>query len=161
MKLNELKAKVKAAVKKHWKKGAVAVLAGGSLIFIGYKLGGRGKMLIPKGNFTMTEWPLGDSSDIPIPYGFKSAVIKDLWKEGDDVLMIADDIPIAYLGQFGKELKEKIPELKDMDFAHVAPIGFTKFNLDGEGMQKVTMVFEDSLEKALEAISEMEKAKKK
>lgn len=132
MKLNKLKTKVKELAKKHWKKGVAIVLAGGSLIFIGYKLGGRGKMLIPKGNFTMTEWPSGERNDIPIPHGFTSAIIKDLWKEDDgSVIMIADDIPIPYLGEFGKELKEKIPELKDMDFAHVGPIGFTKYNIDG------------------------------
>ena len=72
-----------------------------------------------------------DYKELSIPDDIKSAMIEELWMEGDDVLGIMNDIPITYLGEFGKELKEKIPELKDKDFAHLACVGFTKYNMDG------------------------------
>lgn len=72
-----------------------------------------------------------DYKELSIPADFELARIDELWMEGDDVLGIMGDIPIASLGNFGKELKEKIPELKDKDFAHLACVGFTKYNMDG------------------------------
>ena len=81
-------------------------------------------------------------SKLQIPEDFKTAVISDIWKEGDDILCIAEDISIKDLGKFGEELVEKIPGMKDMDSAIVAPIELYKFNLDlaGEGAKEV---FED------------------
>lgn len=159
---------LKAFVKKNKWKIAGGVAAIGGLIFAGKKLGKKlddRKLL----NKAFTDAVLGsnmssDHKDLPIPADFSLARIDELWMEGDDVLGIMDDIPIASLGNFGKELKEKIPELKDKDFAHLACVGFTKYNIDGPlvegGLTPVTIVVEDSLEKTLEAISKIEKAKK-
>ena len=141
--------------KRNWKKGA-ALLAGGLCIYAGYKIGCKGKLEIPKGNFFFANWPKGyeyttkdliedfnlagfgkkNQTDLPIPDGFELAMIEELWKEDDDVLGIMHDIPIPALGDFGKELKEKIPELADKDFAHLACVGFTKFNTDGYWLKK-------------------------
>lgn len=146
---------LKRAFKKHWKKGAL-VLVGGVLVYVGYKAGNKGKITLPKGNFFFANWPKGDEyttkdliedfslagfgaksqKNLPIPNGFELARIEELWKEDDDVLGIMNDIPITSLGDFGKELKEKIPELADKDFAHLACVGFTKFNTDGAWLKK-------------------------
>ena len=148
MKLNELKTKFKNGVKKHWKKGLVIVTVGGGIFYAGYKMGGKGKMDFPKGNFFMANWPkdekvsiedfiqdfkigeFNNMKDLEIPHEFVTAHIDELWKEDDDVLAIMHDIDIHDLGKFGEEVREKIPELKDKDFVHFPCIGFTKFNAD-------------------------------
>lgn len=65
--------------------------------------------------------------DIPV---FETAHIDELWQQDDDVLGIMHDICFQDLGKFGEELKEKIPELADMDYVHFPTIGFTKCNAD-------------------------------
>lgn len=67
--------------------------------------------------------------ELNIP-AFDTAHIDELWQEDEDVLGIMHDVYFQDLGKFGEELKEKIPELKDMDFVHFPCIGFTKYNTD-------------------------------
>lgn len=136
---------VKEFVGKHKWKIAGGALAIGGLIFLKKRISGDRRNL-----FKVT-WPAKDKTpgytelikdfksgefskdckELSIPDDIKTAMIEELWIEGDDVLGIMDDIPITSLGEFGKELKEKIPELKDKDFAHLACVGFTKYNMDG------------------------------
>lgn len=166
-KLNE-EQENKSFIKKHWKKGVVALLlaAGGTGLYLAKK------SKKAHGTVIVNEFPVGNKiKDITIPEGFESAVIQSLWTETDkdgetSVLCIAEDIPIKDLGKFGKELVEKIPEMKDMDSACIAPMGFYRFNWDlaGEGArdvyEEVHVVVEDSLEKTLETIAKMEKERK-
>ena len=72
----------------------------------------------------------GDYKNLMIPDGFETAHIQELWMEGDDVLGIMNDIPIQDLGKFGEELRNRIPELADKDFAQMACVGFTRYNND-------------------------------
>lgn len=148
----------KEFVGKHkWKIAGGALIIGG-IIFAKKKFNSKKTL-----NKVFANTP-SNHKDLPIPKDFELARIDELWIEGDDVLGIMDDIPITSLGDFGKELKEKIPEMKDKDFAHLACVGFTKYNIDGPwaegGLTPVTTVVEDNLEKTLETISKIEKAKK-
>lgn len=136
----------KEFVGKHkWKIAGGALVIGG-LIFLKKRISGDERNLFkvtwPTKNkapgytdiikdFKLGEFSRKDYKELSIPDGIKTAMIEELWMEDDDVLGIMDDIPITSLGEFGKELKEKIPELKDKDFAHLACVGFTKYNTDG------------------------------
>lgn len=133
------KTEEKTFLQKHGLKivGGVALIVGS--IFIGKKLGQKGMMPVPKGNYLFEVWPDGSTplskelghkiQDLEIP-NIISAHVDELWKDGDDVLGIMHDIDFKDLGKFGKEIKEKIPELKDMEFVHFPTIGFTKYNAD-------------------------------
>ena len=127
---------LKGFVSKHkWKIAGGALVVGG-LIFAKKKVGNKPiKNFFNKKESVNLDTGLitGGKSykDLDIPADFVSARIDELWMEDDDVLGIMNDIPITDLGEFGKELKEKIPELKDKDFAHLACVGFTKYNIDG------------------------------
>lgn len=147
MKLNELKTKIKNSVKKHWKKGLVIITGSGTLLYIGYKMVSRDKI-------NDLEKPKTDLGDII-----------DLWIEkdhGEDTLnAIVRNVNVNDLGWLAGDIIDKSsdrhPELKGMTQMD-AVLTWWK---PKEEMKKVTtIVVEDSLEKTLDTISKLEKAKK-
>ena len=137
--MNELTTKFKNGVKKHWKKGLVIVTAGGTLLYVGYKMGTKGKMDFPKGNFFMANWPAGEKVSISefvqdFKLGEFSNIkdldkpttdlgeIMDLWTEvdkGEKTLnAIVHDVNINDLGWLAGDIADKTfdryPELKGM-----------------------------------------------